>query len=94
MILGLLLLAIGYVLWFWFMINFSRPTLNQPLVFHSPVFVIFGTVIWIGLSLGGIVLVFRASVTAGTWTLIVIAVVWFISRGFIRRFAASERARQ
>jgi len=94
-ILGFLLLALGLPLCFWFITNQRRPVFNRRLAFNYPFFVICGNVVWVGLVVAGIVLVFSFSSAIGLFTLTVLvaALVSFrrvqnnrIAKGLIRTY--------
>lgn len=83
MIFGFILLGIGLLIGLWFLINMAKDVLDKPMVFNKPIFVTVGTILWIGLSLSGLILIFLKSITVGLIIvgLLFLLLVWLKKRG-------------
>jgi hypothetical protein len=87
MVIGFILLIIGILLSSWFTTNLQRPVYARPSVFHNPLFVTVGSIIWIGLMLSRVAFIFLSSVAIGVWTIIILAILW----AWLRRTGSPER---
>lgn len=80
MLVGFALLVAGLVLWTWFNRNAQKSDLHRPLFFDRPVLVAIGTLVWIGLLIAGLGIIFSSSRMAGIWVAIILVVVWLIGK--------------
>ena len=55
MIIGILLIIVGIIIFFWFSSNIQKSRVDKPLIFHNSTFTIFGTLLYVLMILAGIV---------------------------------------
>jgi len=78
MILGIILLFIGIILYFWVSSNVSKRRGDRPLAFSNTIFVLILSLFYLGLIITGLILIFRSSYKIGI-TIIIAVVLIFIT---------------
>lgn len=88
--LGYIALLVGFAFRYWFGKNLNALPSHKPLAFYSSSFIFGGTIFWILSIIGGIALIFYASLEAGIYTLGTLIVIWLVIQYFTTKAYTTE----